>query len=83
MSLEFQPIILSPGNGNADIVIGCVEEAAYELLTDWPADENDTDFEAIKTCLLSRLPGRESGAGNGADRILTRCIRSRDQNRQP
>lgn len=33
------------------IIVSSVEEAAEELLTDWPSDDGDRFYEAIKACL--------------------------------
>lgn len=48
---EFQPIRLEQPDGKRHIVICSVEDAARELLTDWPEDDSDQFYNAVKVCL--------------------------------
>lgn len=47
----FNPVIISLGNANADATISSVEEAAEELLTEWPIDDGERYYVAVKACL--------------------------------
>ncbi|MBB4349322.1 DUF982 domain-containing protein [Aliirhizobium cellulosilyticum] len=47
----FNPVIISIGDANADLIINSVEEAAEELLSEWPIDDSDRYYEAVKACL--------------------------------
>jgi len=47
----FNPVIVSLGDAHADLTISSVEEAAEELLTEWPIDDSDRYYEAVKACL--------------------------------
>ncbi|MEV4608904.1 DUF982 domain-containing protein [Neorhizobium sp. LMR1-1-1.1] len=50
MPHDFPPVRLKLKTGIDDIIISSVEEAAEELLTDWPGDEGDRFYEAVKAC---------------------------------
>ena len=47
----FNPVIISLGDANPELTISSVEEAAEELLTEWPIDDGDRYYEAVKACL--------------------------------
>lgn len=47
----FNPVIISFGDANAYATISSVEEAAEELLTEWPIDDGERYYEAVKACL--------------------------------
>lgn len=51
MSHDFHPLRLTFMSGVEDIIISSVEEAAEELLTEWPEDHGDRFYEAVKACL--------------------------------
>ncbi len=47
----FDPVIISGADTDDGIIIRSVEEAAEELLTEWPIDDGDRYYEAVKACL--------------------------------
>ncbi|MBO0143705.1 hypothetical protein D3C87_1581990 [compost metagenome] len=47
----FNPVIISLGDANPDLTISSVEEAAEELLSEWPIEDGDRYYEAVKACL--------------------------------
>lgn len=47
----FLPLKLTSTAGREGIVVGSVEDAARELLTEWPDDGGDKFYEAVKACL--------------------------------
>lgn len=46
----FRPIKLISAVGERDIVIESVEDAARELLTEWPDDDGENYYVAVKAC---------------------------------
>ncbi len=50
-SHAFQPLQLTQYNSNRGSIVSSVEDAAIALLTDWPGDEGDRFYEAVKACL--------------------------------
>lgn len=50
-SHSFQPLQLAQDNINPGRAISSVEDAAEALLTNWPGDEGDRFYEAVKACL--------------------------------
>lgn len=47
----FQPLRLASTDSGRDIVLSSVEDAARELLTEWPEDDGEKFYEAVKVCL--------------------------------
>ncbi len=47
----FLPVKLTSTAGRDVIVVASVEDAARELLTEWPDDGGDKFYEAVKACL--------------------------------
>lgn len=50
-SHDFHPLRLTSITGSEENIISSVEEAAEELLTEWPPDDGDRFYEAVKACL--------------------------------
>ena len=48
---EFEPIRLEQPDGKGHIVIHSIEDAARKLLTDWPEDDSEEFYNAVKVCL--------------------------------
>lgn len=47
----FEPVRLASIDSRRDIIVSTVEDAARELLTDWPDDDGEKFYEAVKACL--------------------------------
>ena len=47
----FHPIRLAATDGFGETIVRSVEDAARELLTEWPDDDGDSYYEAVKACL--------------------------------
>lgn len=50
-STEFDPVILRFDGNSEHVIVHTVQEAADALIKNWPADDGEEYFSAVKACL--------------------------------